>query len=231
MAVSEATKQKLIQRAKLKPEKIRVIYNFVNVEYFSVTSVNRENTRSTFGLPTEGMLLGFVGRLNPIKNLTTLISAMPEIIKKFPSAHLVLAGGGPLEVDLKMLVATLQLQERVHFLGKVSEMPAFYAALDINFLISHDENLSKVLLEAAAMHVYSIVSDVGGNAEVVNPQIGRVLNEANTDTIIQALSELVGQPKDPSAFEHVVAKFSVENHVRQTERLYTQLLSPTERTI
>lgn len=225
IAVSQATKKKLLERTKISPEKVSVIYNFVNLDYFHPGSVGRTKAREQFNLSSDGFILGFVGRLNAIKNLITLIEALPVLIKTFPNMHVVLAGGGPLEQSLKQKASELGIGDRVHFLGKVTDMPALYSAIDINMLISYDENLSKVLLEAAAMHVYSIVTDVGGNTEVINPQIGRVLKAATDESILTAIQELQQQPKQDTAFSEVLEKFSIASHIHKTEELYGTLKS------
>lgn len=223
IAVSIATRKKLLDRTHFTHENVSVIYNFVDTRKFDSTKYSKAEAKKRLDVP-QAFTLGFVGRLNKVKNLETLIKALPKLRETYPNLEVLLAGGGPEEYALKALVSRLKLDTSVHFLGKVDDMPALYAAFDINVLISHDENLSKVLLEATSMHVYSIVSDVGGNAEVIDGLIGRVLPFVDTDHIVSAVNELVNQSIDPAAFDKVLEKFSIDNHITATESLYESVL-------
>lgn len=118
----------------------------------------RERSRSRFGMPTSGLILGVLGRLHPQKNTEFAI----DVVNLLPNARLYLAGDGPEEPRLRRKVADLGLEERVVFLGAVrgEDITRFYRAVDVLLFCSIYEGFGRVLVEALSQSTPVIASDI-----------------------------------------------------------------------
>ncbi|WP_295453992.1 glycosyltransferase family 4 protein [uncultured Thiodictyon sp.] len=138
----------------------------------------------------------FVGRLVKKKGVALLLQAMPQILRQQPQARLSIAGGGPLEAELRGLVGVLGIREQVTFLGMVgqSELPNLYrrAALFVAPFVVTDsgdqEGLGLVLVEAAGCGCPIVCGDV--------PAVTDVIQDGDTGLIVA--------PDDPSALAAVI---------------------------
>lgn len=190
VAVSEQVKQELIDSG-ITPDKIRVILNGVDSQEFYPpgevsNSINLQ--RQTLGLPDQVPLALFVGdiRLNR-KNLDTVLHALTQV----PDLHLAVVGtvtGSP----YPRLTETLQLTERVHFLGYRQDVAALMRSVDLFVFPSRYEPFGMVLLEAMASGLPVITANTAGAAEVITPDCGMVLaNPEDADALAHCLNNLV----------------------------------------
>ena len=114
-----------------------------------------------------GKRVGFVGRLSEEKSVNTLIDAMSVIVKKMPDADLTIVGTGPLENNLKEHCSRLGIDHRVDFAGYRSNSFDALKEMDIFVLPSRTEGCPIVILEAMAMGLPVVATNVGGNPELV----------------------------------------------------------------
>jgi glycosyltransferase involved in cell wall biosynthesis len=123
--------------------------------------------RYELGLSATTPLIGSVARLVPVKGLRYLITAMPEILRRCPDAHLILAGDGDQRPGLEALSRDLAVADRVHFLGFRRDAVAVTGALDVFALPSLNEGQGRVLVTAMALGVPIVATKVGGVPEVI----------------------------------------------------------------
>lgn len=170
--------QRVISRYGVAPHKVRVIPNFVDTHYFSCPSA---------GTKIPGRI-GFVGRLEPQKNLEALIRAVAALD---PPAHLVLFGDGSERSKLEQLAG--QLACRVTFAGTVphQQLPAHLSECQAFVLPSFYEGMPKALIEAMAIGLPIVTTDVPGNAEVVEHSKTALLCGTSADDIRVALRDLL----------------------------------------
>lgn len=147
--------------------------------------------------PTEkdGFTLLFVGRLAPVKNLSTLIRATALAIPRRPDLKLWLVGHGHERAALESLVNELGIAGNVTFWGERLDVAGFFAAADVYCMSSVSEGLPMSLLQAMSVGLPAIVTNVGGMAEVVanansglTPPVGDPA--AMADAIIQLASDV-----------------------------------------
>ena len=168
-AVSDAVRDDIRSSLpKLSKEQIGTLYN--RVDYFALRSaqLDRETARQKLGLSANDYIFANVGRLHPDKDQRTLIDGFSKVIEKLPLAKLVILGKGRLESELKLQVSSLQLEDRVLFLGMVPDGYKYFKAFDSFVLSSDHEPFGMVLLEAMAAGLPIICSNCGGGREVVN---------------------------------------------------------------
>lgn len=126
-------------------------------------------------LPPGPFRIGTVGRLTPVKDHATLLGAFVHVREAIPDAELVLVGGGALRATLEALAETLGVREAVHFCGDRCDVPELLPAFDVFALSSRSEGYSISLLEACAAGLPIVATDVGGNGEIVKPDVNGLL--------------------------------------------------------
>jgi glycosyltransferase involved in cell wall biosynthesis len=174
ITVSNAMKDELITLG-FPEEKIRVCYNGVDPEKYSLEQVDeakRKAIRKSYGLTDDDQMLLFIGRLVWVKGVDKLIMAMPHVLEKVPNAKLVIVGLGDMQEHLKNMVKGLDLEDVVKFHFEFvpeEERIANYAACDLAIFPSLYEPFGIVALEAMSMEKPVVVgaSGVSGMREIV----------------------------------------------------------------
>jgi len=174
-----------------------VILNGIDTSRFIVG--DKVEARAALGLPQDIKLLGCSGRLEMLKGQKLLIQSLEHLPD---SVHVVLAGNGSYELELRDEAAELGVSRRVHFLGRVDDMPRFYQALDFFCLPSFKEGMPLSPLEAQACGIPSIVTDVGGARESLCRETGTLIPPGNTMAIVNAVERLLKMPvlRSPRSF-------------------------------
>ena len=175
-------------RNHLSNNNIHIIRNGIDTKRF--IPGNKAKARLRLELPQDAMIVGCSGRLEEVKGHKNLIYAMALL----PSTvHLALAGSGSLENSLQHLVKALGLDERIHFLGRIDDMPSFYQALNVFCLPSLNEGFPLSPLEAQACNIATVVTDVGGSRETLCPQSGKLVPANNYNFMASTLTEMLKQ--------------------------------------
>ena len=167
IAVSESTRRYLLNREDLDDAKVTMIPNGIDTSMFHpATADQRKRARLDLGIPSEGFVIGGVGRLVPQKNFMLFLEVVAEVVRAHPSVYFVIAGTGPLEQLLRAKATTLGIAEYVRFLGHVNNRVGLYHALDALMMTSDFEGTPMTLLEAMASGLPVVASAVDGVAEV-----------------------------------------------------------------
>jgi glycosyltransferase involved in cell wall biosynthesis len=209
-------------------ERIRVIANGVDTCLFSP---NRA-VESTMPLPMrEGPAVVFTGRLIEAKGLLELVDAWPLLLREVPDAHLVLVGSGPLEVELRQRAALPPLAGRVHLTGEVLDVRPYLRAATAFVFPSWAEGLSNALLEAMAMGLPCVATDIGPIAEAATDGKEALLVPVKApDRLAAALATIltrldIADRLGRAARKRVEAEFCLEREVDALEALYRELTS------
>ena len=133
--------------------------------------------------------------------------------------HLALAGTGPTEQQLKKHVLELSLENRVHFLGQVEDMPQFYRAIDIFCLASHEEGMPLSPLEAQACGTRAIVTNVGGCKETLCPLTGTLIPAKDVNALKTAINNAMVSIPITSPRHFVVARRDVKHMVEAYQKI------------
>jgi phosphatidylinositol alpha-1,6-mannosyltransferase len=150
------------------------------------------------------LIVACISRLMPRKGQDTLIEIWPEVIKKVPSAHLLIVGGGPYKQNLHKQAFDLNVNSSVTLTGSVpwEQLPTFYASADVFALPVRTRNfgfdvegLGIVYLEASASAVPVIAGNSGGAPDaVLNEVTGYVLDPKNKKLLIEKIVNLLLNP-------------------------------------
>ena len=205
------------------------VLNGVRIEAFSGLPDVRE-ARAMFKLPPDTPIIGTVGRLAPVKNHRLLIDAFARVHAEMPDAHLAILGDGQLGESLAAHAADLRLSNDISFVKSSPSVEVFLACLDVFALSSDSEGMPLTLLEAMAAGVPVAVTGVGGIPEVIeNGTDGYLVPPSSSELLARVISSLLSHPGEAHemgrrAREKAERLFSAERTVRETERIYSDLL-------
>ncbi len=145
---------------------IEVIENGIDVSRYN-ERVDSVGVRARLGLDSRRRYVICVARFHPVKDHATLLRAFAMVAAARADVDLLLVGDGPLRPQLQSLVETLRIGDRTRFLGVRTDVPELLQAADLFALMSLSEAASLTLLEAMAAGLPVVVTDVGGNPEIV----------------------------------------------------------------
>ena len=228
--VSDSMTELLISRG-FPPDRLFTIYNGVDLAS-PPPAMDRETFLKAHGLGSEpdAVYLGAAARLNPVKDLGTLIRGFALAKKEAPQLRLLLAGDGPQEEELKALAEKLGVAAETHFLGWVEDTDSFYAALDINALTSLSETFPYALTEGARQRKATVSSRVGGVPKLIDHGVNGFLFEpGDAEALGKHLARLAADKalRDRFAdalYEKVARDFSLEATVRTQLDIYEAVL-------
>lgn len=230
ITVSNDLKDWLHQCAGIPESRIERIYNGVDTDRFAPEGSILPLPPGF--VPPGALVIGAVGRFDPVKNQTGLVAAVTQIVADHPELRerlrLVLVGDGELRRDMESMLADSGLRELAWFGGFRSDMTEVYRALDVFVLPSLREGISNTLLEAMASGRPVIATRVGGNPEIVPDRKGGLLVEPRPEAIAAALLHYLGDPAARQAHgtysrAHVLSRFSLRSMVSQYDRVYSAL--------
>lgn len=197
----------------------------VDTERFRPDPVARAEVRLQLGIPADAPLLLYVGRLHPEKGLAELGTAFDTIWRRWPAAHLVLAG--PEEGGLASLRQALGAsQENLHAVGLTREPERYMAAADIFCLPSYREGFGLSLLEAGAAGAPCVATRIYGVTDAVEDGFtGLLVPPHDAAALGQAIAQLLADPElagrlGRSARERAIRDFSREVVLGHWIRLY-----------
>ena len=165
-AMNHDLKKRIINEYNLKNE-VGVLYNSINpTEFYPRES--KSKVFKEFNLKNNSFLIGYVGVLNPIKQVDVLINAFFRLSGlSYMSCVLLIIGNGPEELKLRKLATKLDIADRVVFAGWRDDIPEIMSSLDLLVLPSRYEGCPNTLLEALGCETPCIGSDVGGISEIL----------------------------------------------------------------
>ncbi len=167
--ISHANREALIKYENLPPKKIDVIYNGIN--YHKFNSSKNSRLKKSLGIDSETFVVGTIAGLDPIRNYILMIQALHIVRKRFPKTCLLFVGDDA-EMDwLKAQISALGLSSNVFIVGFKYEPYNYYTVMDIFISTAFSESSSVTLLEAMAAGKPCIVSEDGGNPEVIQDNI------------------------------------------------------------
>jgi glycosyltransferase involved in cell wall biosynthesis len=215
-------------------ETSRIVWmpNPVDMDEFRPPSRDEKpRLRTEFGLPVDAPIVLFVGRLAPEKELSSLIGGFRQALERRPDAILVLVGDGPSRAELEASAGDL-LGSSIRFPGMVpvSNVPRFMQASDIFALVSSLEGLPVSLIEAMAVGLPSVVSDIAANLQLVESGThGLAVPVGDSSAIAKSLLALINdEPRrramGESARANVKAAYATESVVLRYERLFAGMV-------
>lgn len=204
VAESQASKDHMVQDYGVDPARIEIIPCGVETSIFRPQ--DREEARRQLGL-REGPTLLFIGRLQPLKGIDTLLRCAHDVRRQRADVQVLIVGGGVDSGDpherqererLHALTQELGLAEHVRFIDAQPQekLAAYYAAAHVLVMPSHYESFGMVVLEAMACGTPVVASNVGGLASTVLPgQTGFLAPVGDVRAFAQCVEQLIDDPE------------------------------------
>lgn len=225
VSISSSTAQAMAEIDNFPRRRIQVIHNGIDFSRMNPV-VDLEKKKREFGIRENCKIIGTAARLEEIKNIPMMLRALSRIRKVLPETCMIIAGHGSQEANLKLVTSELGLGDHVKFIGLRHDMPEIYKLMDVFLLTSFTEGISITLLEAMASGLPSVVTDVGGNPEVVVQGETGILVPSDDDrelaTCILSLlqSSERAQQMGRRAMECAVSRFSFQGMMNHYSNLY-----------
>jgi glycosyltransferase involved in cell wall biosynthesis len=208
--------------------RIEVVYNGVDVGPLP-DQQSRARARQLLGLPDHAVVVGTVARLDPVKDLATLLTAFARLGDLRLPCFLVIVGAGPERQALEHRAAALGLGARASFTGDRRDVRALLPGFDIFANSSTSEGISITILEAMAAGLPIVATRVGGTPEVVvHGQTGYLVEAGAPEALAEALTYLLNEPSKRAEFgrvgrQRVEQCFTIDRMVAEYLRLYESL--------
>ncbi|MBH2024454.1 MAG: glycosyltransferase [Flavobacteriales bacterium] len=213
IGVSASVKNHLVSTGEISGEKGVVIYNPVSVPETFPKVVN-----SKFSIV-------YVGRLEKVKNVATLIKAFAKVSDD--SKELTLVGDGRERESLEILVGDLGISDKVHFTGFSSVPSRYLCNAQLFVLPSFSEGFGIAAVEAMFLKIPVLCTNVGGIPEfVTESKTGWLFDPLNIEKLSQKLTYICGLPDlqrekiAEDAYEYVINRFTVEKYITTLENFY-----------
>lgn len=227
VAISEATRQALSRYEFIPKKRIKVIYN--GIRTIEADPEGARTIRESLGIPLDHLVMGTVARLDPVKNQPLMLRSFARVLDEHPDCWLLMVGDGPDRASLELLSRDLGIEQRVLFVGFQNEPANYLAAMDIFLLSSHTEGTSMTLLEAMCLGLPSVVTEVGGNPEIItHEKTGLLSPTENVDQFTRNISRLLNDSSLNQAIrrncrQEFAQRFSVGGMVRAYGDLYAKV--------
>ena len=212
-------------------DRIEVIENGIDADRY-VPSTDQGQLKRQLGLDPARRYIITIARFHPVKDHPTLLRAFADVCGRVADVDLLLAGDGPLRAELEGLVAQLGIASRVRFLGVRLDVPDLLKAADMFALSSVSEAASITLLEAMASGRPVVVTNVGGNPEIVREGVeGLLTPRGDAKAMAVAINRLLNDPDLAAlmgrrAAERVRAGYRLDQTIERYRHVYEELARP-----
>jgi glycosyltransferase involved in cell wall biosynthesis len=229
LIVSESMR-KAVRRFGVDERKIIWVKNAIDSNYFRRSAERPFGLRDQLGIPRDAVVVGAVGRLNAEKDYPNFFDAARILLAYRADLYFTIAGKGPQEERLRDLVSSMGLSDRVRFLGHFHDVRQVYEMLDVYVLSSTREGLPNTVLEAMALEVPIVATDVDGVREAVShDREALVVPPRDPQRLADGIQTLLAAPElgrrlSSAAREKVEREFSFASRMRRVEEIYRSLL-------
>ncbi len=210
-------------------EKLVVVPNGINTAEFHLDPFERERLRLAWNIQKDDILIGLVGRLDPMKGHPVFIKAAALLAQKYQNLRFACVGKGPViyRNELQELATAEGLSRKLIWVEEMENMTAVYNGLDILGSSSvYGEGFSNVIGEAMACGTPCVVTDIGDSAMIVR-QFGVVVPANDPDAFSKGLEEMLGILSGSNRDlirRRIVNHFSLQKLVENTENILCNII-------
>ena len=210
-----------------KPEKAMVIWNGsacgVDLDRYILSNKTqwRKEVRSEYKIEDDARVFGYCGRITRDKGLNELFGAFKRVVEtsnsKFKAYLMIIGGNDNVQSIDPELFSWAKTCPQVIFTGFTNNVPRFYSALDVFTSLSYREGFGLVVIEAAAMGVPGIVTNVPGQRDTIeHMRTGYSVSAHDVDSVVQAMEYCIENPKEVQEMG-IAARKNVEEKYEQKE--------------
>lgn len=208
LVCNENSKNILINHFGRNEKEIETVYIGVDENKFNPEKYDKEELKKKYELPKDKKIISFIARIDLQKRPILLMEIIKELKNVRDDFYFLIAGNGPMLDKIKKIAKSYNLEKSINFLGAISETAEIYAISDLTLNCSIKEGLALTSYESLSMGVPVVSSDVGGQAELINEDVG---------VIVPCLQD----EKDVSIFKY--EEKEVNNYVEAIEKVLNNL--------
>ena len=225
ICVSDTLRDSLLKDFGFSAKKVKVIRNGVSISEFAPSADHRSEVRAKLGFSPDEFILVCVARLSEQKRIDILLEALARVAREGVACKCIILGDGPLKDQLIAQAESIGLSGRVFFEGFHEDVRPYLQAGSAFILTSDTEGLPLSILEAIACGLPSIVTNVGGNAEIIIDRVhGLIVPRGSIDAIAEGISYLANHPQERAhmakmARARACEAFDIENTMAEIQRV------------
>ncbi len=229
ITLTESMRDELSKEFILPKSKIKIIHNCVSIYQYSIDI--RRKKRREFRIPEDVMVVGYVGRLDPVKRLDIIMEAFDLYYEKYQKGYLFIVGEGEMNSELKALARRRKSSDRIVFTGFRDDVPDVMRIFDIYVQASIYEGLSNTILEAMSIGLPIVCTKVGGNIDLVQQGInGYLINRDDLAGMAKYLAALTEDKETRESMakankDKIINQYSISKMTRAYESMYAELVA------
>lgn len=237
LVCNKGTEKILKEYFKKDEKEVQTVYIGVDEEKFNPNKYNKEEILKKYNLEeNEKTIISYICRITEQKRPFLLLEIIKKIQTKRKDILFLIVGDGNLLQKLKSEAQSAKLEDNIKFLGNIGTPEEIYAISDITINCSIKEGLALTSYESLSMGVPVISSDVGGQAELINEQVGKVVkclqketdihnfkySNEEVDLYIKAIEEVIeniGYYKN-NCRNRILQNFTLDNMAKEMEQIF-----------
>jgi len=210
-------------------KKIDVIYNGLDISHLKKNYTKAIALKKELGIDPNNKIVGILAGLRSMKRHETFIKAAAEICRSRNDISFLIVGDGPLRSDLENLCKGLNLQENLHFLGRQEDIVLYLSLFDIGVNCSSAEGLSNAIMEYMAFDIPCIVTNNGGNPELIKNNINGYTFPLNdhkklAKLILSLLNDTQKQEQFTLQSRKIIRDMTISKMIKEYDNRFTKLL-------
>ena len=231
IAVSGSTREFLVQKRFVPPERVRLIWNGAPLEVFAPVRPERALAlRRSLGLPDDALVFGTIGRLSTQKGHVFLLEAAARVLKSHRKARLLVVGDGDLAAELRERARSLGIDGQTLFAGHRTDVPELLGVLDVFCIASLYEGTPLALFEAMAAGKAIVSTAVDGCREVLRDgETGLLVPPKDAAALAGALERVIDGATLRTALgtraREASRQYDVQACVESMQAFYDELLT------
>lgn len=228
VAISDSEKQSAVENKICKSNKMKVIYNGIDIMDYENRKKSYSLTRESLFIPSDKYIIGTVGRLSKQKAPDTFIKAASIIKNKIPNAFFIMVGDGDMQEQIGNLITLAGLQDSVLITGWVNEPMEYINIFDQAMLLSRWEGFGLVLAEYMISEKPIVATNVDAIPNIIkNGKNGLLVKMDDIDAIAQASIEIKDNQELRDSMVHeglniVYNNFDIKRLVSEFDKLFKE---------
>lgn len=219
----------------VKEEKVKVIHNGIDIQEFHNISISN-SFNEIIDLKRENKFIWVaVGRLDKEKDYHNMIDAFKRLTDEGIDTFLFIAGEGVLYDEINNLIKEYKIEDRVRMLGKCDKVNELLFYADAYVLSSKNEGMPNSVIEACAMGIPIVATDVGGVKEIIDDGYNNFLcKKENCELLFKQMKKMMLLKKNERKLignrgkENIINKFEISTVVKKWEEMYMELFNNYE---
>lgn len=201
----------------------------VNLTKFDISKKEeyRQSIREKYDIPQDAYVFGFVGRITKDKGINELLSAYKQL--KSEDTYLLMVGSEEVDENVdKSLFNWSKNDVHIIYTGRTDVVEQYLSAMDVYILPSYREGFGMGVVEAEAMGVPVIVTDIPGPTDaMINNETGLVVKKADVDTLVDAMKKMLNDEQLCKIYGVNAVDFAKNNF--EQEKLFKHILEDRKR--